>query len=174
MSIKTNCYVETMKVGIYMIQLTFFEKKYEQELLTFQLPDDQHQFTGLPIEVLEISIKDEKRFPIVILNDEEVVGFFVLHYGEEIKPISTNPNALLLRALSINFIHQGKGYAKKAMEQLPHFVKNTFSHVNEIVLVVNERNNGAKMLYERTGFEDRGERRIGNIGPQYLLHCIIK
>ncbi|HYK73446.1 MAG TPA: GNAT family N-acetyltransferase, partial [Pseudoneobacillus sp.] len=156
------------------VQLAFFDEKYEEDLLTFQLPKEQHQFTGLPIEVLDVSMKDEKRFPIVIVNSEEAVGFFVLHYGEDIKSFSTNPNALLLRALSINFIHQGKGYAKMAMQQLPEFVLNNFPDINEIVLAVNERNNGAKTLYEKTGFEDRGERRIGNIGPQYLLHYKVK
>ncbi|WP_442598973.1 GNAT family N-acetyltransferase [Neobacillus sp. D3-1R] len=157
-----------------MVQLVFFEKKYEEKLLSFQLPEDQHQFTGLPVDVLEISIQDKNRFPIVISSDNEVVGFFVLHYGEDIRSFTSNPNAMLLRALSIDFNEQGKGYAKKAMQQLPQFVKNNFPQVNEIVLVVNKRNEGARVLYDKTGFDDTGEERIGEIGPQYLMHLQIK
>jgi hypothetical protein len=58
--------------------------------------------------------------------------------------VTTNPKAILLRALSINYRHQGNGYAKAAMKTLPLFVKNHFTKVDEIVLAVNEKNIGAK------------------------------
>jgi RimJ/RimL family protein N-acetyltransferase len=171
MSLRVHLYVEIYReVGNFMVQLAFYEESHKQQLLQFNLPADQHQFTGLPSEVLEITIQDDNRYPIVILNGEEVVGFFVLHHGEEITSYSTNPNAILLRALSIDFPHQGKGYAKTAMKQLPLFMKTNFPQMSEIVLVVNERNLGAKKLYDGVGFIDRGERRMGEIGPQYLLH----
>jgi RimJ/RimL family protein N-acetyltransferase len=156
-----------------MVQLVFFEEKFRQQLVDFQLPPDQHQFTGLPSEVLELSIQDVHRFPIVIENGEEAVGFFVLQQGADILPFSTNPNAILLRAFSINNLHQGNGYGKAAMKLVPLFVKNYFPKVNEIVLAVNERNIAAKKLYESQGFIDQGERRMGNIGSQYLLHFLL-
>lgn len=153
-----------------MIQLVFFEEKHKAQLFDFQLPPDQHQFTGLPREVLDLSIEDTNRYPIVIVNGEEAVGFFVLHQGIDISPFSTNPQAILLRALSINILHQGKGYGKKAMKLVPQFVKRNFPQVNEIVLAVNEKNLGAKKMYDSAGFIDQGEKRMGKIGSQYLLH----
>jgi RimJ/RimL family protein N-acetyltransferase len=153
-----------------MIQLVYYEEKYKAQLFDFQLPPDQHQFTGLPREVLDLSIEDNNRYPIVIINGEEAVGFFVLHQGMDISPFSTNPQAILLRALSINILHQGKGYGKEAMKLVPLFVKRNFPQVNEIVLAVNERNIGAKKMYDSVGFIDQGEKRMGEIGLQYLLH----
>lgn len=153
-----------------MVELAFFEEKYRKQLLEFNLPEEQHQFTGLPNEVLDLSIEEINRFPIVILKGDDVVGFFVLHHGEKIAPFSTNLKALLLRAFSINFNHQGRGYAKQSMEQLPAFVKKHFPEIEEIVLAVNAKNDSAKSLYEKTGFIDRGERRLGKIGLQFLLH----
>ncbi|MFD2442967.1 GNAT family N-acetyltransferase [Bacillus sp. CGMCC 1.16607] len=157
-----------------MVCLAFYEERFRAQLFEFSLPSEQHQFTGLPVDVLEISVKDKDRFPIVILDEDDVVGFFILHYGEEISSFSKNPNAILLRALSINYKHQGKGYGKLAMEQLPSFVKENFPQFDEIVLAVNMKNIGAKKLYDNVGFIDRGERRVGKIGPQYILHYGIK
>jgi RimJ/RimL family protein N-acetyltransferase len=153
-----------------MVLLAFYEEKYKPQLLDFQLPPNQHQFTGLPIEVLDLSIDDKNRYPIVIINGDEAVGFFVLHQGEDIEMFSTNPKAILLRAFSINNRHQGNGYGKAAMKLVPIFVEKYFPIANEIVLAVNEKNLGAKKLYESVGFIDKGERRIGKIGSQYILH----
>jgi RimJ/RimL family protein N-acetyltransferase len=170
MSLNPKCYVESSD---NMIQLVYYEEKYQSQLFDFKLPPDQHQFTGLPREVLDISISDPNRYPIVIINGEVAVGFFVFHQGEDISPFSTNPNAILLRAFSIHNVHQGNGYGKTAMKLLPIFVKKNFPNVDEIVLAVNEKNNAAKKLYESVGFIDLGERRIGNIGSQYLLHFLL-
>lgn len=156
-----------------MVHLVFFDEKYRPQLLDFQLPVNQHRFTGLPSEVLELSIEDVNRYPIVIESSGEAVGFFVLHLGEDISPFSTNSQAILIRALSINNLHQGKGYGKAAMKLVPLFVKNYFPQVNEIVLAVNEKNIGAKKLYDSVGFIDRGERRMGSIGSQYILHYLL-
>jgi RimJ/RimL family protein N-acetyltransferase len=153
-----------------MISLSFYEERYKHQLYDFQLPTEQHQFTGLPCEILEQALEDDARFPVIILFDEIPVGFFILHKGEGIKDFSANQNALLLRALSINFLYQGKGYGKMGMELLPEFVKAHFPGVDEIVLAVNMRNQAAKKLYEKVGFIDKGERRNGDIGPQYILH----
>ncbi|HZG59926.1 MAG TPA: GNAT family protein [Anoxybacillus sp.] len=152
------------------VQLCFYGPEHDVVLQTFYLPTEQEKFTALPTEVIDLSIQDENRYPVVILNRDTPVGFFVLHDGKDIQSFTNNLNAMLLRALSINYIHQGKGYAKKALQLLPKFVMNHFPHINEIVLAVNEKNLAARRLYEKSGFEDRGLRRFGKIGVQLILH----
>lgn len=53
------------------------------------------------------------QYPIVILSNKIPVGFFVLHTTERVQEYSSNPQAMLLTALSMDHKQQGKGYAKK-------------------------------------------------------------
>ena len=152
------------------VQLSLYKEAFDEALSQFYLPEEQLQFTGLPNMVLEESLRDPDRYPVVILADQTPVGFFVLHKGEGIADYTSNPHALLLRAFSVTEAHQGKGYAKKAMLALPGFVTDHLPGIDEIILVVNERNLAAKQLYEKTGFMDKGIRRMGPIGRQYMLH----
>jgi len=164
---------------VKQVQLQRLQPEHLEPLLSFELPEDQHRFTALPIEVLEISLRDPERHPIVITADEEVVGFFVLHEGSGVSTYlsytSTSAEQLmLLRALLIDHKQQGHGYARRAMEALQPFVQQHFPHIHEIVLAVNVRNEPAQQLYLRTGFEDHGFRRPGAIGMQWMMHLMIQ
>lgn len=81
--------------------------------------------------------------------------------------------AMLLTAFSIEYLHQGKGFAKKAMKDLKTFVMKEFSFCNEIVLAVNKRNVPAQNLYKKAGFTDTGRRKMGKIGEQLILSLSI-
>ncbi|RFU66162.1 GNAT family N-acetyltransferase [Bacillus sp. V59.32b] len=148
------------------VELQFYKSEYFELLKAFELPEEQEQFTALPTEMLEIT---HERHPIVILSENEPVGFFVLHSSARVKEYTANPNAMLLTALSINHVQQGKGYAKKGMELLKGLVNQEFPECNEIVLAVNKRNIPAQKLYEKVGYKDSGRRKIGEIGEQLIL-----
>ncbi|KZE63959.1 hypothetical protein AWM68_12670 [Fictibacillus phosphorivorans] len=150
--------------------LTFFEEKHREALEKFYLPEDQEKFTQLPAQALNFCEEDERRVPFVIESSGKAVGFFVLHTGENIRDFTSNPNAMVIRALSINHTEQGRGYAKDAMLQLPTFVMANFPEVDELILAVNFKNEPAKKLYEKAGFTDRGQIKHGPVGPQYVLH----
>ncbi|WP_155592309.1 GNAT family N-acetyltransferase [Lysinibacillus cavernae] len=149
------------------IELVHFSEDFVEQLHGFELPAEQHQFTALP---KDIALEKVGQYPIVILSDDVPVGFFVLHATERVKEYSSNPNAMLLTALSIDHKQQGKGYAKKGMLVLADFVKQEFKDCNEVVLVVNHKNMAAQNLYFKVGFVDNGERRMGPIGEQILMH----
>lgn len=156
-----------------MIELCFCQPQHEAALRQFYLPDEQKRFTALPAEALVKCVEDHKRYPVVILSGQYPVGFFVLHIGVGTRSIIGNEHAILIRALSVNFEYQGQGHALKAMKQLPSFVREHFPSKDEIVLVVNQRNSAAKHLYLKAGFQDRGVRREGPIGPQDVLYCSV-
>lgn len=155
---------------INTIELVHFSEDYVDVLHDFDLPKEQSQFTALP---KEISIEMVGQYPLVILSDNVPVGFFVLHTTERVKEYSSNPNAMLLTALSIDHKQQGKGYAKKGMLVLSDFIKREFKECNEVVLVVNHKNIPAQNLYLKVGFVDHGERRIGPIGEQIVMNLHI-
>ncbi|MBH0169046.1 GNAT family N-acetyltransferase [Fictibacillus sp. 18YEL24] len=152
------------------ITLTFFNEIHRDALNAFYLPQEQEKFTAMPSDALKKCEKDRGRHPVVIEENGNTVGFFVLHIGENIGDFTANPNAMVIRALSINHPQQGKGYAKEAMLQLPLFVSKHFPEVNELILAVNFKNDPAKKLYEKVGFVDRGQIKPGPVGPQYVLH----
>lgn len=149
------------------IELVHFSESYVEQLNRFELPEEQHQFTALP---KEISIEKVGQYPIVILSGGVPVGFFVLHATDRVQAYSSNPQAMLLTALSIDHQQQGKGYAKRAMLALANFVKQEFKECNEVVLVVNQKNRAAQNLYIKVGFVDHGERRMGPIGEQIVMN----
>lgn len=148
------------------ITLQHYQPHYLEELKSFELPKNQEQFTAMPSDILHVK---PGQHPIVILNENHVVGFFLLHNSERVKEYSSNSQAMLLTALSINHREQGKGYALKGMNALRSFVTEEFPQCNEIVLAVNYKNFAAQKLYAKVGFIDTGRRKTGLIGEQYIM-----
>ncbi|MEH7254828.1 GNAT family N-acetyltransferase [Neobacillus niacini] len=149
------------------VELKHFSNEYLDVLNSFELPEEQVQFTALPNKILEAT---EGQHRIVILSENEPVGFFLLHSTERVKEYSDNPKAMLFTALSVNHEKQGKGYAKQGMLLLSDFVKSEFPNCDEVVLVVNHKNLPAQRLYLKVGFEDTGKRKIGPIGEQFIMN----
>lgn len=135
------------------------------------MPAEKAQYTAFPAAILETLI--DGQYPIVILSDDEPVGFFLLQSTDRVKEFTDNPNALLLTALSIDNAKQGKGFAKKAMTLLKYFVTQEFPEYDEIILAVNHKNIPAQSLYEKVGFSDTGKRKIGKIGEQFIFNTFI-
>ncbi|BBH20100.1 N-acetyltransferase [Paenibacillus baekrokdamisoli] len=151
---------------LFDVELQFYKPGNFESLKSFNLPEEQEQFTALPIESLDIT---HERYPIIIVSKNEIVGFFVLHSSARVKEYTENPHSMLLTALSINHTQQGKGFAKKGMELLKGFVNQEFPECNEIVLAVNNRNIPAQKLYEKVGYKDTCRRKMGEIGEQLIL-----
>lgn len=152
------------------LELRHFIDEHMDILNSFELPKEQVQFTSLPNNYKEVT---EGQYRIVILYDNEPVGFFLLHSTDRVEEYSDNPQAMLLTAFSINQAKQGKGYAKRAMFLLREFVKTEFPNCNEIVLAVNQKNTPAQKLYVKAGFQDTGISKMGPIGEQYIMNLLL-
>lgn len=152
------------------IELKHFSNEHIDLLNSFELPEEQGQFTSLPINYVEVT---EGQHRIVILNDNEPVGFFLLHSTDRVKEYSDNRKAMLLSSFSINHSKQGKGYAKQAMNIIKKFISDEFPTINEIVLAVNHKNIAAQKLYIKVGFQDTGKRKIGTIGEQFIMNLLL-
>lgn len=157
----------------HTIRLTPFTENFREALEKFELPEEQRQFTSLPVEKMNSPLVEESALHIVILNAEEPVGYFTLEEGKKLAKYSSNTKAKLLTSFSIDQQYQGKGYAKTALHQLPDLIKTTFPHVDELVLGVNQRNEAAASLYRKVGFVDNGEVFVGPKGPQNIMHLPI-
>jgi len=151
------------------VSLSVYKPEYYDQLILFKLEEGQEQFTRLPIESIPVSINDPDCHPIVILNHDLPVGYFVLQIGEAVKEFTENEKAILLRSYSINSDQQGKGFGKQSLELLDQLVSELLPTFEEIVLAVNDRNNIATSIYLKSGFVDRGQKTEGRSGPQKVL-----
>jgi RimJ/RimL family protein N-acetyltransferase len=156
-------------MGDLAMQLYFYDERYKNSIEQYQLSEEQLRFTGTPTECIKLSNEDPDRYSILAMNQDNLVTFFNLHKKEGVKPFSNNDRSILLRAFSTDFRHQGKGYAKNVLLQLPSFVKENFIETNEIVLAVNLQNTVAQELYKKCGFIDEGERRMGSKGELIIM-----
>ena len=155
--------------GSYKLNLILYTEQYKQLIENYKLTEEQLRFTCTPKESIERSMKEEDRYNILVIEDKQLVTFFVLHRNEGVVPYSDNSYAILLRGFSTDDRHQGKGYAKKTLQLLPQLVKSEFPEINEIVLSVNVENIVAQSLYKKCGFVDEGVRVMGEKGELIVL-----
>ena len=151
------------------LTLELYEEKYRHELKEYRLSGEQLYYTSMPLDALEVCLAEEDRYPIVILKDGVVAGFFVLHGWDGVKEYSENKEAILMRAYSIQHSYQGQGIGRHSMEQLIPFVKKRFPDKQEVILAVNVKNTRAQYVYHKAGFDDTGRRVWGRKGELIIF-----
>lgn len=153
-----------------MILLSPYQPKHQAALSNLQLPADQEAFTALPELLLPDVLADPDSLAVTILEDDLPIGLFALSIGKNRdKYLDTpNPQAVAIRALSLDLNTQGRGVGTQAMKLVPDFVRQHFPQAKCIILVVNQRNPRAKRVYEKAGFTVISERQ-GQIGPQWIM-----
>ena len=142
-----------------MITLKPYHPDHYPALTAYRLNASQQAFTAMPGEWLDGDRTLERdKLAITIFADAEIVGFFILDSGADLRHYSDNPHALLLRSMSIDPAQQGKGYARAALgaARLHPLLRAHFPDGGEIVLGVNHANHAAIALYQRCGFSDSG------------------
>lgn len=137
--------------------------------LDVSVAPEQMQFTSSVAEALERMQFDEMAF--AIFDADQAVGFFTLRRSDSdvIEQLRCDTR-VTLQSFMIDARRQGKGYAKKALAQLPALTRQFFMNVDSIGLSVNCRNTPAYRLYEKNGFRDSGELYYGgSAGPQHIM-----
>ena len=154
-----------------MITLKPYHPDHYPALTAYRLNASQQVFTAMPGEWLDGDrTLDRDKLAITIFAGTEIVGFFILDSGADLRHYSDNPHALLLRSMSIAPAQQGKGYARAALgaARLHPLVRAHFPDGDEIVLGVHHANHAAITFYQRCGFSDSGRTYMGVKGLQYI------
>lgn len=154
------------------MRLKFYEEKDDYLIERYTITEEQLRYTMSPKASIDLVKQDQNRHAILVLNEDKLVTFFVLHEKEGVKPYSSNERAILIRAFSTDFYEQGKGYAKAALQLLPDFVLEHFL-INELVLGVNQPNIAAQSLYKKCGFVDEGRLATGFKGEIKVMSYYI-
>lgn len=115
---------------------------------------EKNPYTVMPMVGMTESLHENEKYPILILDQDTMVGFFILQTGNSVLNYVSNPNAILLKAHSVDKRYQKQGYGKASMEKLPEYIKDRFSSINEIVLLIDYDNISGQMMYLKSGFKD--------------------
>jgi diamine N-acetyltransferase len=123
------------------------------DCVNLEVSDEQSDFvTNNTFSILQ-SHYDDRNYPIVIYDDNKMVGFLMYLYDEDFK-------AYRLRRLMIDKDYQCHGYGKMALLELKKLIKDNCNG-NKLYTSVKPQNNVAKKLYEKVGFKKTGELRWG-------------
>lgn len=153
------------------IKVQEFEEQYRQALYDFKLSERQQIYSSLPKDVLDEAISDDDRIANIVLNqDNQVIGFFVLHQYYQHEGYDTPKQVVYIRSLSINEAFQGSGYGTQIMMYIPQYVQTVYPDFNHLYLVVDAENKGAWNLYERAGFMHTATKEEGPIGKERLYY----
>lgn len=150
------------------MKLVQYTDKYQHLMENYFLSENQLRFTRPPMDC--IKNKEPAQKNVVMIDQEEAVTFFTLDTGKEAFQYSGNKQAVLIRSFSTDYYHQGRGYAKQALEQLPGFLATHFPTADELVLGVYVKNHIAQGLYHACGFQDTEKRCEGRNGQIIIMN----
>jgi len=122
------------------------EENYS-EVIKLEINDFQKTFVGKIADSIEESKKHEGFYPLVIYDNEIIIGFLMYNNYPE----GTTNDKYWIRVIIIDKKYQKKGYGKKAMEKIINEIKKDKKH-NKINLCVEKDNKIAISLYKKTGF----------------------
>jgi ribosomal protein S18 acetylase RimI-like enzyme len=139
-----------------------------------KITDAQVEFSG-SIEKAIAACESDQAGHIVglaLCYRENVVGFLLVKQSTA-APDWTPPGAAIISALRIDQAHQGRGFGTTALQVLPDWIAQHWSHINALVLSVDEGNTAGIRAYQKAGFHDLGQRVPGRIGyVRYMFRAL--
>ncbi len=151
-----------------MLSLQRMQEKHREQVLQLEVHPDQVKFVG---EIEEILANESKQvLPHVMVDDGQVVGFFLIDLSYPQHYEFASSNSLGLRAYFVGRQFQGKGYGTLGVQYLLSFLQETYSDYHAVYLTVNCKNPAAFQCYLKAGFVDTEELYLGgDAGPQHIM-----
>ncbi len=119
------------------------------ECINLRVREDQAGLVASNVYSLAQAQVDHEVTPLAIYDDDTMVGFLMFGLDDE------DGRYWLLR-LMVDYRYQGKGYARRAMEQLIERLRTRFS-CPALYLSFPQRNEHAARLFLNLGFTPTGE-----------------
>ena len=146
---------------IHLEKLTYdnFDDVFELEVTEEQKSFVAHNCYSVA-EAYVTLINGGQVFPFAIYNDDELVGFIQLAYGENADQdgVSMEKDSYEVWRFMIDKRFQRKGYGKAAMKLALDFIRTWPCGKAELCWISYEpENTAAKALYKSFGFEETGE-----------------
>lgn len=156
-----------------MIKLRRMTADYLAQIDTLTVHAEQVRFVGTMEDIL-VNV-DACTHPHCIVENERVVGFFLIDttygYAFDFAP----EGCLGLRAFFISELFQGRGYGKQAVALLPEYLHHEYPTYSDLYFTVNCQNLVAIHCYQTDRICDT--RQIydgGPSGPQRIMRLTLK
>ncbi|WP_034550546.1 GNAT family N-acetyltransferase [Carnobacterium funditum] len=134
---------------------------------------EEHQYADMPIKAMTNSLHETEKYPILILTENNLVGFFILQKNKVIENFPISKSCLFLKDHSVDERFQERGFGKLSIEALPDYIKIRFNEINEVILAVDYDNLSGQMLYLKTGFKDTKKRYKENGRYKFIYSKIL-
>ncbi len=156
-----------------MVKIEKLTNENLEQTLQISVSDEQLKFVGTIAEIMDNVTETDHTY--VLLDDSQVVGFFIIDTIYAQKYDFCNLNNLGLRGFLIDHRCQGKGLGKSAVLAIKPFLSANYSDYQNISLTVNCKNAAAYKCYLNGGFTDSGELyKGGPAGPQHIMSMKIE
>ncbi|NVC95947.1 GNAT family N-acetyltransferase [Vibrio natriegens] len=152
-----------------MISIEKYSDKWKSQVGFLSVKQEQAEFTVSNVDDV-IPTLQQHEHPFLIIENDKVVGFFLLDLSYSETYNFGNEKALGIRSLLIDQRSQGKGIATQAIKLLPDYVRSNYPDFQSLELTVNCRNKAAYHCYSKCGFADTGKLYLGGpAGPQHIM-----
>ncbi|KAE8763356.1 GNAT family N-acetyltransferase [Georgenia thermotolerans] len=143
------------------------------QLAALDVLPEQRDFSGSPASVVKRGVDDPTRRTFVILVERtdgppEPVGVGALHPDAAGRSVYPGPH-VLLRGLSIDARHQGRGIGTAAVTLAVELAARVAPDARAVVLRVHRRNAAARRAYARAGFAATGQSIDGPTGVEEVM-----
>ena len=105
---------------------------------------------------------------LAIRANERLVGWVVLKRGAS-APDWVEPGAVVVSGLRIALQHQGRGVGSLALGEMARWVRSHWPASALLMLRVDDGNAAGIRAYEKAGWIETGERRIGRVGLERTM-----
>ncbi|GLO61039.1 hypothetical protein MACH09_15470 [Vibrio sp. MACH09] len=151
-----------------MITIRKAKFKDYASLMEMEVTDEQKPYVTNFNTLYEHRTPEQEFY--VINEGKELLGFFMLDKSYSRQYTFAQQKELGLRNFLIAKQHQGKGYAKQALNRLFLYLYGAYADFNCIGLTVNKKNTLAYKLYLDVGFSDTETiYHGGEAGAQHVL-----
>lgn len=152
-----------------MISIEKYSDKWKSQIGFLSVKQEQAEFTVSNVNDFVPTLQQHEH-PFLVIENDKVVGFFLLDLSYSETYNFGNRKALGIRSLLIDQRSQGKGIATQAIKLLPDYVRSNYPDFQVLQLTVNCRNKAAYQCYCKCGFEDTGKLYLGGpAGPQHIM-----
>ena len=105
---------------------------------------------------------------LAIRADDDIVGWVVLKRGAA-APDWVGADAAVVSGLRIDARHQGRGFGGAALAALAEWVARHWPQAALLTLRVDDGNAAGIRAYEKAGWVEAGERRVGRVGVERTM-----
>jgi len=109
---------------------------------------------------------------LAIQVDGEVVGWVVLKRGAS-APDWVADGAAVVSGLRVDVRHQGRGIGGAALGAMADWVARHWPQVSQLMLRVDDGNAAGIRAYEKAGWVETGERRVGRVGVERTMALVL-